>query len=160
MPNCASCGAPMHAHDDTGVLACQHCGSREELSVIARRVEVCGQSSRTCPTCATGLADGAIEGAPLLVCQRCEGLLIAMEHFISVIDAVRAHETPSRTIPPRTQITRSSRAQLSCLRAADAESLLRRPWQSRDRHVRALSAELARSGRAAPDRACGVDPTA
>ena len=94
----------MHAHDDTGVLACQHCGSREELSVIARRVEVCGQSSRTCPTCATGLADGAIEGAPLLVCQRCEGLLIAMEHFISVIDAVRAHETPSRTIPPRTQI--------------------------------------------------------
>jgi Zn-finger nucleic acid-binding protein len=103
VPNCASCGALLHVEDDSGALACQHCGSREQLSAMARRVEVRGQSSRTCPACATSLAEGAIEGAPLLVCQRCEGMLIAMEHFVSVIDAVRVHESPARTIPPRRQ---------------------------------------------------------
>ena len=93
----------MQVENDSGALACHHCGSREQLSAIARRIQIRAQSSRACPTCATSLSEGAIEGAPLLVCQRCEGMLIAMEHFVSVIEAVRAHESPARTIPPRRQ---------------------------------------------------------
>jgi len=93
----------MQADRDDGVLACRHCGSSEELSVIARQVEIVGESSRLCPTCRTRLADGRFDGLPLLLCQRCQGMLIQMEHFVSVIDAARAHEDPSGTIPPRRQ---------------------------------------------------------
>src|SRR5262245_45886617 len=33
--NCANCGAPMKADRQTGVLACKHCGSTEQLAGIA-----------------------------------------------------------------------------------------------------------------------------
>ena len=103
MPNCVNCGAPIRADRDDGVLACQHCGSSDQLSWVSRLIEIAGDCQKACPTCTTTLAEGKLDGSPLLVCQRCHGLLIAMEHFVTVIEAARAHEEPARAIPPRRQ---------------------------------------------------------
>ena len=101
--NCANCGAPMLADRNTGVLACGHCGSSEQLSGISALIETSGIDDRKCPTCLMGLSTGRLDGWPLSFCQRCEGLLIEMEHFVSVIDAARAREEQSGAIPPRGQ---------------------------------------------------------
>jgi Zn-finger nucleic acid-binding protein len=86
-----------------GVLVCRHCGSSEQSSSIAQLVEVHSMSDATCPTCATPLASGKLDGRPFLLCQGCEGMLVPMAEFVSVIEAVRAHETPARAVPPRQQ---------------------------------------------------------
>jgi Zn-finger nucleic acid-binding protein len=101
--NCANCGAPLHIDREGGLVTCRHCGSSEPQGSIARLVEAGSQSDRTCPTCATLLADSRLDGVPLLFCQRCEGMLIPMAEFVSVIEAVRAHETPAEAVPPRRQ---------------------------------------------------------
>jgi len=56
-----------------------------------------------CPTCQTSLANGMLDGCPLLFCERCEGLLVEMENFVAVINAARAREEQSGTILPRRQ---------------------------------------------------------
>ena len=93
----------MQADRNTGVLACGHCGSSEQLSGIAALIEMAGVTDRECPTCQISLSSGKLDGRPLSFCQQCEGLLIEMENFVAVIDAARAHEEQSGTIPPRRQ---------------------------------------------------------
>src|SRR5262245_19055218 len=58
--NCANCGAPMQADRQTGVLACNHCGSTEPLSGIAALIEITGAADSQCPTCKTALARGRL----------------------------------------------------------------------------------------------------
>jgi Zn-finger nucleic acid-binding protein len=103
VPNCANCGAPLHIDREGGVVTCRHCGSSQQSSAIAHLVEVVAASDKRCPTCTTSLVSTKLDGQPLLFCQRCEGMLIEMEHFVSVIEAARAHESPSGTVPPRRQ---------------------------------------------------------
>ena len=93
----------MQAGKDGGVLVCSHCGSSEQLSGIAASIDIVGESDKRCPTCSTMLARGRLDGRLLLMCQRCEGLLIEMENFVSVIEAARAREDQSGAIPPRRQ---------------------------------------------------------
>ena len=93
----------MQADRSTGVLVCGHCGSSEQLAGIAVLIETAGASELMCPTCQTSLANGKLDGCPLLFCQRCEGLLVEMENFVAVINAARAREQQSATIPPRRQ---------------------------------------------------------
>ncbi|HEU4692924.1 MAG TPA: zf-TFIIB domain-containing protein [Vicinamibacterales bacterium] len=92
----------MQVDRDGGVLVCRHCGSSEPSSVIAQLVEVVSSSEKACPSCTTPLVRSKLDGQPFLFCQRCEGMLIEMEYFVSVIDAARAHESPG-TVPPRRQ---------------------------------------------------------
>jgi Zn-finger nucleic acid-binding protein len=70
---------------------------------LVHRVAVGFPSEKMCPSCNTPLSLGRLDGFPLLLCERCEGMLIEMQHFVSIIDAARAHEEPSRGIPPRRQ---------------------------------------------------------
>src|SRR5262245_847298 len=93
----------MQAGRNTGVLACGHCGSSEQLTGIGAVIGTAGPIAKACPGCQTMLTSGRLDGQPLLFCQRCEGLLIEMEHFVAVIDAARAREEQSGTIPPRLQ---------------------------------------------------------
>jgi len=93
----------MRAGRSAGVLVCGHCGSSEQPAGIAALIESAGPSDKMCPVCQTALASGRLDGCPLLFCERCEGLLIGMQTFVSVIDAVRAREEASATIPPRRQ---------------------------------------------------------
>jgi len=93
----------MQADRETGVLACGHCGSSEQLAGIAALIEIVAASDTMCPTCQTPLSSGKLDGRPLSFCKQCEGLLIEMENFVAVIDAARAREEQSGTIPPRRQ---------------------------------------------------------
>jgi Zn-finger nucleic acid-binding protein len=82
------------------------------VSKIARLIEVREATHKKCPTCGTGLTEGRLDGNPVSFCVTCEGMLIAMDQFVSVIEAVRAHEEPARTVSPRKQ-TPGDRA-ISC----------------------------------------------
>jgi len=93
----------MPVNRNTGLAVCGHCGSSEQLAGIATLIELAGASDQMCPACHTPLAGGRLDGHSLLFCQRCEGLLIEMENFVSVINAARAREEQSGTIPPRRQ---------------------------------------------------------
>ena len=56
----------MRADRSTGVLVCGHCGSSEPLAGIAVLIETAGASDKMCPTCQTSLANGMLDGCPLL----------------------------------------------------------------------------------------------
>ena len=93
----------MQVDREGGVLVCRHCGSSEPSSAIAQHVDVVSPSDKACPSCTTPLVRSRLDGQPFLFCQRCEGMLIEMEYFVSVIDAARVHERPSGTVAPRRQ---------------------------------------------------------
>ena len=93
----------MPADRNAGVAVCGHCGSSERLSGIAVLIEIGGVTDRKCPACQTALSSGTLDGRPLSFCRGCEGLLIEIENFVDVIDAARAREEQSGTIPPRRQ---------------------------------------------------------
>ena len=86
-----------------GELSCRHCGSVEQQAGIVGHIDVGAASEMACPSCATPLSHGKLDGFPLLLCQRCQGMLIEMDYFVPVIEAARAHEEPSGRIPPRRQ---------------------------------------------------------
>jgi Zn-finger nucleic acid-binding protein len=92
MATCNSCGAPLRIDGDRGILLCEHCGRQQAAPADLERIELLGHASHLCPTCSTPLSTARIEGQPLLCCERCFGMLIEMNVFTAVIDAVRAHE--------------------------------------------------------------------
>jgi Zn-finger nucleic acid-binding protein len=93
----------MWADKARGGLVCTHCGSVEALSPLIREIEIGDATEAPCPVCAATLASARLDGNPLLVCPQCAGMLIAMSHFVSVIDAARAHEDQRGVVLPRTQ---------------------------------------------------------
>jgi len=102
--NCDNCGAPMRVERGRGVLVCDHCGSQQALPAALEHLELLSEASSSCPTCATPLSNSRLEGHPLLCCGRCFGMLIDMNRFATVIDAVRAREDSSfRAVLPRRQ---------------------------------------------------------
>jgi endogenous inhibitor of DNA gyrase (YacG/DUF329 family) len=82
----------MRIDRDRGLLVCGHCGSQQEAPAAFKHLDLLGETSSLCPTCSTPLSRSRLEGHPLLCCARCFGMLIDMNRFTSVIDAVRAHE--------------------------------------------------------------------
>lgn len=102
--HCDNCGAPLRIDSASGLTVCDHCGGQKELPAVVQHLEVLDETASLCPTCATPLSNGRIDGHPLLCCARCFGMLIAMNRFVEVIDAVRANETRTfRTAQPRRQ---------------------------------------------------------
>jgi Zn-finger nucleic acid-binding protein len=93
----------MWADKARGGLVCTHCGSVEALSPLVREIEIGDAADSSCPVCGATLANARLDGNPLLVCQKCAGMLIAMPHFVSVIDAARAHEDQRGVVLPRQQ---------------------------------------------------------
>jgi Zn-finger nucleic acid-binding protein len=101
MANCANCGAPMRSGDD-GTLVCAHCGSTGDGKVLYD-VDTIGASSESCPQCGTTLDDARIEGCPVRACPSCRGLLVEMQYFAALCDAVRARAFHSGVVPSRRQ---------------------------------------------------------
>jgi len=101
--SCDNCGAPLRLDCDTGLLVCDHCGSQNEAPASIQHLELLSETSSMCPICATPLSSSRLEGHLLLCCARCYGMLIDMDRFASVIDAMRARESRSFRIalPPR-----------------------------------------------------------
>lgn len=101
---CDNCGAPVRFDRNKGILACDHCGGQREAPAIVEQLELLNETTQLCPTCSTPLSTSRLEGHALLACPRCSGMLIDMNRFATVIDAVRAsEERPFRIALPRRQ---------------------------------------------------------
>src|SRR5262245_49673218 len=92
MADCRNCGAPMRIIRDKGLLICDHCGTQQDAPPIPEELELLGETEQNCPVCSTPLSRSRLHGHPLLCCARCAGLLIDMNRFTTIIDAVRAHD--------------------------------------------------------------------
>jgi Zn-finger nucleic acid-binding protein len=104
VPNCVNCGGPLRIDRVLGILVCDHCGSQLEPPTVARYVELERETTSLCPICSSPLSFSRLEGHPLLCCARCFGMLIDMDRFTEIIDAVRVREDGSlRTVLPRRQ---------------------------------------------------------
>jgi len=104
MADCDNCGAPMRIDRARGVLVCDHCHTEREPPAALDYLDILDETSLVCPICSAHLANGRLEGHPVICCARCFGLLIDMSRFVSVIEAARAREArTSRSIPPRRQ---------------------------------------------------------
>jgi Zn-finger nucleic acid-binding protein len=94
----------MRMDRDRGILACDHCGSQQELPWITEHIDLQSETTSLCPVCGTPLSASRLEGHSVLCCSRCFGMLIDMNRFAAVIDAVRAVEERSvAMLPPRRQ---------------------------------------------------------
>jgi Zn-finger nucleic acid-binding protein len=101
---CDNCGAPIRFDRLKGVFVCDHCGSQREAPAVIEHVELLNETTSLCPICSTPLSTSRLEGHALLCCARCYGMLIDMNRFATVIDAVRAREErPFRIALPRRQ---------------------------------------------------------
>ena len=104
MADCDNCGAPMRIDRVRGVLVCDHCHTEREPPVAIEYLELLDETSLRCPICSTHLANARLEGHPLICCARCFGMLIDMNRFVTVIEAVRAREgRTARSVQPRRQ---------------------------------------------------------
>ena len=102
--NCDNCGAPLRIDRDRGLLVCDHCLSQQEAPAAIDYVELLSETSSLCPICSTPLSTSRLEGHSLLCCARCFGMLVDMNRFVALIDAVRAREErPLRIALPRRQ---------------------------------------------------------
>jgi len=103
MANCVNCGAPMRFDKPAGTLVCPHCGSIDAEPSLLDILDITGTSETKCPSCATTLAKARLGSYPLQVCERCEGMLIEMPFFVSVVDAARLREHLRGVVLPREQ---------------------------------------------------------
>jgi Zn-finger nucleic acid-binding protein len=104
LPNCDNCGASLRIDRDRGVFICGHCGSEQDTPAALAHIELLDETSDPCPICATPLSASRLDGYSLLCCAQCFGMLIPMNQFAAVIDALRARETRTfRTARPRRQ---------------------------------------------------------
>ena len=104
MPDCRNCGAPLRIIRDKGLLICDHCGSEQEAPAIPEEIQLLEATEHACPICSTPLSTSRLHGQPLLCCPSCGGLLIGMNVFTTIIEAVRAYDVgPFRTARPSRQ---------------------------------------------------------
>jgi Zn-finger nucleic acid-binding protein len=104
VPNCANCGAPLRLDRETGLLVCSHCGAQTEAPAAIEHLELLSETASPCPICSTPLSNSRLDGHALLCCKGCYGMLIDMNRFALVIDAMRAREQRAfRVVLPRRQ---------------------------------------------------------
>jgi len=94
----------MRVDRDRSLFACDHCGSEQPAPATLAYVELLDETASACPICSTALSSSRLEGYSLLCCARCFGMLITMDQFAAVINAMRAREERVFRIPlPRRQ---------------------------------------------------------
>ena len=102
--NCVNCGAPLTKDDTHDGLTCGHCGTLNEPIAAPVGLDIGPVTDTHCPSCASPLCDSRLEGIPLLFCRGCQGMLVAIPRFVSVIDAARMQEPPGvAAVLPRRQ---------------------------------------------------------
>lgn len=84
---------------DSGLYVCDHCGGQQEASAAATHIELLDETSRRCPSCSSLLSASRLEEQSFLCCARCFGMLIEMNRFAAVIEAMRALEERSVQTP-------------------------------------------------------------
>jgi len=104
--NCENCGAATHLDRNRSVFICDYCGSEMIPPAGADGVQVLGETKLNCPACNGMLSDAALEFQPLLYCATCHGMLIGMDVFGGIIQALRSYQSTSpATAAPRNAAT-------------------------------------------------------
>lgn len=84
---------------------CEYCGGEFMPPAGEDGVQVLGETKFICPGCNGALSDGQLEMHPLLYCPRCHGMLIGMDDFVPLMEALRAYRTHAEVaLPPRNAI--------------------------------------------------------
>lgn len=104
--NCQNCAAPLVPVRGQTHFRCEHCGTDqfpEDVSgtVIDGVTPLDEVTNANCPSCRSTLQAGAIEGARVLFCEACRGMLIGSEEFGSVVQKRKAlHAEPKEPPTP------------------------------------------------------------
>jgi Zn-finger nucleic acid-binding protein len=89
--NCPSCGAALNLDGDPNDFVCNYCKSLYYPEKNDDGVRVLGEPSKhACPVCAVPLMQAIVGFERIEYCQRCRGMLIAMENFLLVIEEMKA----------------------------------------------------------------------
>lgn len=111
--NCPACGAPLRLGAGEDSLTCDYCRSIYFPEKNDDGVRVLGeQPGESCPVCAIPLMVGSLAGVRIRYCTRCRGMLIPMEMFAALIDAVRVGQQGSVAAPAADES--ELRRRLSC----------------------------------------------
>ncbi len=89
--NCPNCGAAMRLEKDREYFTCDYCKSLHFPAPNADGIRVLGEPSELeCPLCWVPLVHAAAGGQRVLYCERCRGLLAAMDVFLVMLEELRA----------------------------------------------------------------------
>jgi Zn-finger nucleic acid-binding protein len=91
--NCGNCGAPARLDRERGLIVCDYCGSEAMPPTTEDGVQVLVASDLRCPACNATLSEGRIESHELLYCESCKGLLVDMDTFLPLVDALRLYRS-------------------------------------------------------------------
>lgn len=117
---CGNCGAPTRLDRDRGVIVCDYCGGQFMPPAGEDGVQILGDTKFKCPTCTGTLSDGQLEGHALLYCPTCRGMLIGMDDFVPLIDALRVYDHRSAaTLPARDPSSGAARICPRCSQPMD-----------------------------------------
>ena len=85
----------MHVAAGKDYLLCDYCGATHFPEANPDGVRVLGEvTDSPCPRCSTPLVTASLAGASVICCTHCHGVLIPMDDFMGVVDALRSrHET-------------------------------------------------------------------
>lgn len=86
--NCDNCGAPLRLVDGRDHFHCEHCATLRFAAPLAESIDCVTllreAAELECPVCATPLSHGAIDGARVLCCETCRGVLAECDVFAHV----------------------------------------------------------------------------
>jgi Zn-finger nucleic acid-binding protein len=88
--NCPSCGAPMQLKADGVSFKCDYCQSVYVPEKADDGVRVLDEADGSiCPICTLPLKNATLNQMRIIYCTKCHGMLIPMQVFEALIDAVR-----------------------------------------------------------------------
>ena len=99
--NCGSCGAPARLDRERGLILCDYCGSEANPPTTEDGVQVVVSTDLSCPACEASLSQALIESREVLYCESCKGILIGMDIFLPLVDALRLYRTGQSVSFPR-----------------------------------------------------------
>jgi Zn-finger nucleic acid-binding protein len=93
--NCHNCGAPLRPIPGRAHFCCEHCHSflfPAALPDSPDRITPLHESADdvACPVCLTNLTHGALDGARVLFCETCRGILLESDALADVVGRRRA----------------------------------------------------------------------
>lgn len=98
---------------DNGIFKCDYCHNVVVPDAGDDGVSITTESEgRACPICSIPLMQATIGHAPLLYCTKCDGMLVAMEEFETLIAASRA--LPGGPIPVQAADPDELRHRIAC----------------------------------------------
>jgi len=86
---CENCGASLRPDLERGIYACDYCRSEFVPPPESDGVLVLADTRHSCPICNHHLFEASLETFPLEYCAHCHGMLVAMDRFIDLVEALR-----------------------------------------------------------------------